>query len=85
MTTIAKPGPVPYQRIATEEAFAPRELFGMYRHLLTLPDPDPGFKSLFGFYMTSPSARAQHIMNCLSDLGEQRLAHMDEAGISRQI
>ena len=74
-----------YLRIATEEAFAPKELFNMYRKILQGPDPDPGFVSLFGFYMTSPSARAQHIMNCLSDLGPQRLQHMDDCGIDRQI
>ena len=74
-----------YLRIATEEAFAPKELFDMYRKVLQGPDPDPGFVSLFGFYMNSPSERAQHIMNCLSDLGPQRLQHMDDCGIDRQI
>jgi 2,3-dihydroxybenzoate decarboxylase len=38
-----------------------------------------------GFYMSSPSARAQHIVRCLTDLDALRLAHMDEAGIDKQV
>jgi 2,3-dihydroxybenzoate decarboxylase len=57
----------------------------MYRKILQGPDPDPGFVSLMGFYMSSQSARARHIIECLQDLGEKRLQHMDEAGIDRQI
>jgi len=74
-----------YQRIATEEAFAPAEMLAEYRKLLEKNDVDPGFKGLMGFYMTSPSARAQHIMRCLQDLDQVRLQHMDEAGIDRQV
>ena len=74
-----------YQRIATEEAFAPPEMLDIYRKLLAHSDVDPGFKGLMGFYMSSPSARAQHIMRCLQDLDQVRLQHMDEAGIDRQV
>ncbi len=74
-----------YLRIATEEAFAPKEMFDIYRKILAGPDPDPGFVSLLGFYMTSKSDRAQHIMRCLSDLDTLRLQHMDDTGIDRQI
>ena len=74
-----------YQRIATEEAFAPAEMLAEYRKLLEKSDVDPGFKGLMGFYMSSPSARAQHIMRCLQDLDQVRLQHMDEAGIDRQV
>ncbi|GAB2922130.1 amidohydrolase family protein [Paraburkholderia jirisanensis] len=84
-TVIAKPARADYARIATEEAFAPPEMLKIYRQILDGPDPDPGFVSLLGFYMSSPSARARHIIECLTDLGEQRLRHMDEAGIDRQI
>lgn len=80
-----RPGKADYLRIATEEAWAPEEMNRIWRRILDGPDPDPGFVSLIGFYMSSPSARAQHIMRCLGDLGEQRLAHMDEAGIDRQV
>lgn len=78
-------GAAAYQRIATEEAFAPPEMLAIYRKLLDKGDVDPGFKGLMGFYMTSPSDRAQHIMRCLQDLDQVRLQHMDEAGIDRQV
>ncbi|MDB5727035.1 MAG: amidohydrolase family protein [Noviherbaspirillum sp.] len=74
-----------YKRIATEEAFAPKEMFDIYRKILSGPDPDPGFVSLLGFYMTSQSDRARHIIRCLADLDQVRLQHMDESGIDRQV
>ncbi len=77
--------PAAYQRIATEEAFAPPEMLEIYRKILAKNDVDPGFKGLMGFYMSSPSDRAQHIMRCLQDLDQIRLQHMDEAGIDRQV
>ncbi len=75
----------PYLRIATEEAFAPAEMLDVYRKLLAQGDVDPGFKGLMGFYMSSPTDRAQHIMRCLTDLDQVRLQHMDEAGIDHQV
>ncbi|MFZ2737895.1 MAG: amidohydrolase family protein [Burkholderiaceae bacterium] len=75
----------PYQRIATEEAFAPPEMLGIYRKIMEQGDVDPGFKGLMGFYMSSPSDRAQHIMRCLTDLDQLRLQHMDECGIDKQV
>ena len=85
MTTTEPKPAAPYQRIATEEAFAPAELINIYRKILAKSDVDPGFQGLMGFYMSSPSARAQHIMRCLQDLDQIRLQHMDEAGIDRQV
>ena len=85
MTTTEPKPAVPYQRIATEEAFAPAEMINIYRKILAKSDVDPGFQGLMGFYMSSPSARAQHIMRCLQDLDQIRLQHMDEAGIDRQV
>lgn len=82
---MTRPGKMPYQRIATEEAFCPAEMLEIYKKILQGPNPDPGFVSLMGFYMSSPSERARHIIECLTDLGEKRLRHMDEAGIDRQI
>lgn len=79
-----KPHP-DYKRIATEEAFAPMEMFDIYRKILAGPDPDPGFVSLLGFYMSSQSERARHIIRCLSDLDQIRLQHMDDTGIDRQV
>ncbi|WP_233828728.1 amidohydrolase family protein [Paraburkholderia sp. ZP32-5] len=83
--TIAQPAKVDYARIATEEAFAPPEMLKIWRKILDGADPDPGFVSLIGFYMSSPSARARHIIECLQDLDQLRLQHMDEAGIDRQV
>ena len=80
-----KPAPAAYKRIATEEAFATTELLEGYRRVLATPPVDPGFQSLMGFYMVSPSERAQHIMRCLVDLDAVRIGHMDEAGIDVQV
>ncbi|HEY7379352.1 MAG TPA: amidohydrolase family protein [Steroidobacteraceae bacterium] len=75
-----------YKRIATEEAFAPPELFARYRQLLERGGcDDPGFQSLWGFYLSSPSPRATQIIARIQDLGEQRLRDMDATGIDRQI
>lgn len=79
------PAPAPYLRIATEEAFAPPEMLDIYRRILERGDADPGFRGLMGFYMTSPSERAQHIMRCLTDLDQLRLQHMDACGIDVQV
>jgi 5-carboxyvanillate decarboxylase len=80
-----RPSNKPYRRIATEEAWAPTEMVRIWKKILDGPDPDPGFVSLIGFYMSSPAARPKHIMNCLTDLGQMRVDHMDGAGIDRQI
>jgi len=74
-----------YLRIATEEAFAPNEMFAKYREILEGSDVDPGFRSLWGFYSASPSPRAVTIMERLTDLGERRLHDMDVTGIDRQV
>jgi len=84
-TAIGKTHSVAYKRIATEEAFAPPEMLDIYRKMFDKGDVDPGFKGLMGFYMSSPSERAQHIMRCLQDLDQVRLQHMDEAGIDHQV
>jgi 5-carboxyvanillate decarboxylase len=78
--------PVRYRRIATEEAFAPPEVLEIYRTMVenkTLDDP--GFNTMFGFYLSSPSLRSQQIRDYLIDLGEQRLSHMDARGIDMQV
>jgi 5-carboxyvanillate decarboxylase len=77
---------VHYLRIATEEAFAPRELLDRYRTLLAEQTiDDPGFHSLWGFYLGNKGPRAVQIIERLQDLGERRIKHMDETGIARQI
>ena len=85
LSTHQRPGKAPYLRIATEEAFCPKEMLDIYRKILNEPQVDPGFRSLMGFYMSSPSERAQHIMRCLVDLDDVRIGHMDDAGIDMQV
>lgn len=80
-----RPARMDYKRIATEEAWCPSEMIGHWKKVLDGPNPDPGFVSLIGFYMSSQAERPQHIMRCLTDLGAQRLRHMDEAGLDRQV
>ena len=74
------------QRIATEEAFAIREMFDCYREILDSRSvDDPGFYSLWGHYLLSDGARATSVRRKLLDLGDERLGDMDQTGIARQI
>ena len=75
-----------YQRIATEEAFATTEQLRLYRRMLTGGSiHDPGFLSLWGFYLQSPSERATQIIERLQNIDSRRIADMDATGISMQI
>jgi 2,3-dihydroxybenzoate decarboxylase len=74
-----------YRRIATEEAFATRDQLNAYRKLLADGYDDPGFKSLWGFYLGSPSERARFIIDRLQNLGAERVADMDASGIDMQV
>lgn len=87
MTTNAPIGPAQgYLRIATEEAFASRALFGLYGKLLGAGGiDDPGFRSLCGFYVENESPRAVAVRRKLQNLGAERIADMDATGIDRQI
>jgi len=77
---------VPYRRIAADEAWYPPELLEIYQQMVeTMAIDDPGFNTMFGFYLSSPSLRTQQIRDYLVDLGEQRLRHMDERGVDMQI
>ncbi len=77
---------VPYQRIATEEAWGSPEVFDRYRRMLADKScGDPGFNSMWGFYLLSRGERATQIIGRLQDLGEGRLGDMDATGIARQI
>ena len=74
-----------YRRIATEEAFATRDQIAQFRKLLASGYDDPGFLSLWGFYLNSPSDRARFIVDRLQDLGPNRIADMDASGIDMQV
>jgi 5-carboxyvanillate decarboxylase len=76
----------PYLRIATEEAWASKELYDAYRKVLKDRSyEDPGFDSLWNFYLDNPSPRPTSILARLTDLGERRLRDMDETGIDKQL
>lgn len=75
-----------YRRIATEEAYAPPELFDLYRRLLESGSSgDRGFESLMGFYLGSSAPKPVAVRRRLQDLGDERLADMDATGIDHQI
>jgi 2,3-dihydroxybenzoate decarboxylase len=77
---------VGYKRIAAEEAWCPPEMLKIYQEMVeTKALDDPGFNTMFGFYLASPSVRTQQIRDYLVDLGEQRIRHMDERGIDMQV
>jgi 5-carboxyvanillate decarboxylase len=79
----AAPG---YRKIATEEAFATPEMFTLYRQMLANQTiQDPGFLSLWGFYLSSPSARASQIIERLQYLDERRIRDMDATGIDMHV
>ncbi len=79
------PAKVPYKRIATEEAFATRELFDEFGKLLDSGFRDPGFDSLWGFYLRSEAERPRLIRERLLDLGQRRLQDMDDTGVDMQL
>jgi 5-carboxyvanillate decarboxylase len=71
-------------RIAAEEAWAPPELFNHYRALLESgAHQDPGFQSLWGFYLRNTATSA--IIERMQDLGARRIGDMDATGIAMQI
>lgn len=75
-----------YKRIATEEAFATPELFKLYGEILDKKTiNDPGFTSLWGFYLTHMSPRAVAIREQLVDLSERRLSDMDNTGVDQAV
>jgi 2,3-dihydroxybenzoate decarboxylase len=77
---------VPYQSIATEEAWGPPEMFEHYRRLLADKSvDDPGFNSMWGYYLLNQSERPRQIIERLQDVGARRIGDMDATGIARQI
>lgn len=75
----------PYLRIATEEAYAPRELIDEYIRLLGRDDVEIGFRSLMGYFLTSSHPQPRSVVDRITHLGAGRLADMDATGIDRQI
>lgn len=82
----SKVGHAQYLRIATEEAWCPQSLLDLYGKILDARSlADPGFNTMFNFYLRSDSERASKVRQNLVDLGDQRLLHMNERGIDKQI
>jgi 2,3-dihydroxybenzoate decarboxylase len=74
-----------YLRIAAEEAFITPAVLAGYERLVREGYDDPGFRSLWGFYSSSPSERGKKIRDGLLSLDDYRIADMDAAGIDRAI
>lgn len=76
----------PFQRIATEEAYAPSDLIERYKRLIKAGGTgDPGFESLMGYFLFNDSPRTNAIVERLQDVDARRIADMDATGIARQI
>jgi 5-carboxyvanillate decarboxylase len=74
---------VPYKRIATEEAWAPQEMFDEYRRLLKSGAKlDPGFVASWDTLTKGPD---NILVQRLLDIGERRLREMDASGIDVQV
>lgn len=74
-----------YARIATEEAWAPPQLLDRYRDAIATDSiTDPGFLSLWGYFLGS-SERARRLAERITEAGPERIAAMDAAGVDRQI
>ncbi|MCC6202463.1 MAG: amidohydrolase [Gammaproteobacteria bacterium] len=77
-----RPGPAPYRRIATEEAWMTPELFHAYRELLARrPADEPGFISMWGRFIDLGGV----LLDRLLDVDAMRIADMDAAGIDVQL
>jgi 2,3-dihydroxybenzoate decarboxylase len=75
-----------YKRIATEEAFAPPFVVDAWIKLIKDESFDePSFKSLHGFYLLNDAPRAVEVRRRLQEVGPERIADMDAAGIDKQI
>ena len=75
-----------FKRIATEEAFATKDLITAYRDLLARKGSnDIGFNSLMGYYLGNPSERTRAVAERLQDLGSRRIEDMNSTGIDLQI
>jgi len=70
----------PYKRIATEEAWTFPALVKAQTEYLASGEVDDDSLRMAGMFASMPGVQA-----LLQDLGETRLAHMDEYGIDRQL
>lgn len=74
-----------YKRIATEEAWASPQMLEIYRRELASGSiTDPGFRSLWGYYLGS-TERASALVARIVEADQRRIAAMDEAGVDVMI
>jgi len=76
------------RRIATEEAFATRELVDAWLEIArTAPDAHLDYKTgvLFIFEPSAPGSNPERFSRQLLDIDAERLAIMDEAGVAMQL
>ncbi len=71
---------VPYKRIATEEAWTFPELVKAQTDYLASGESDDASLRMAGMFGSMPK-----LQGMLQDIGEGRIAHMDEYGIDRQL
>jgi len=72
------------RKIAIEEAFVTTELLDEWQAFLaTGAESEPGFKGLYGSFLTSSST--EKLRNQLLDVGADRIHRMDEHGINIQV
>ena len=72
-----------FKRIATEEAFATKDLIRAYRELLARKGSnDIGFNSLMGYYLEQPERAHARRQRAAARLGARRIDDMDATGIT---
>jgi len=74
-----------YLRIATEEAYAPKEVLDAYGRVLDEGTGDLGFASLWDYYLRNPTDQPRMLRERIQDLGDLRLGDMDALGIDHQV
>ena len=72
-----------YLRIAAEEAYLPPEMMVAFQEILSSGGGDKGFRSLWGHHAAGGEPSLLQLR--LQDLGERRIADMDQLGIDHQI
>lgn len=70
--------------IAVEEAFVTAEIAREWKTVLASPDCEPGFVAM-GDSILADTPANMLLHNQLLDIGEGRIAHMDEVGVDMQI
>ncbi|WP_425419852.1 amidohydrolase family protein [Oricola indica] len=75
----------PYKRIATEEAWIPKNILDLYiREIADKKIHDPGFHQLWGFFAGESDLATRHRRR-IQDLDEIRIGDMDASGIDMQV